>query len=196
MGVTNYTLPVSQRNLAQGNTLPPHVLIEVDAFPSWSDLSEINSDTVDFFWFFDNSGCVKKDSLVYLLNFKSPPKTIEFNLKPKDRIDSLYYFLQKAIYNSRSGEYEQGIVNTTKVLNLDSINFLGLKTITDILWKMKRFDDALRYATKAKSLVLSAADTFRAKGAQPGFDDAMTYVKQIDFFIDKCQKREPWQGGK
>jgi hypothetical protein len=194
--VVDYTVPEALRHLADGNVLPPHAKIEIDAFPTWQMLSSIKSGIIDFYWLYDNSSVTWQDTSVLPIIFVSSPLTVNFNLPPADKIDSIYYLNQKAFYQNETQQFQQSYATCLQILQLASNDFNALRTAADVLWKMNRFDEALPYAQQGIALIQSKLQELHAKGAYAADDESNEAIARLQFFIDKCQRREKWKWAK
>ncbi|MCX6640471.1 MAG: hypothetical protein NTW14_08335 [bacterium] len=190
------TVPDSLQNLAEGNILPPHRIIEVQAFPSWDELYSLCPDTLDFFWSFNNSEGVRSDSTITLLREECSRFTVKILPNPLNKADSIYYFNEQAKDLNQKGKLQESYNMSLQVLQMDSMNVTATITAIDILWKMSQFTDALKMAQKEYSLIKEIADYDKMRGAFHGADNDNKYLKKIAFFITKCQNREKWKWAK
>lgn len=194
--VTNKLAPKSQWNLANGDILPPKAQTEIDVMPSWEEISALQLENVDFFWVFDNSEAAKSDSSVTVVQYTGPALSVRIVAAPENNADSIYYLNEKAMGFDREQKYLEVYNTSVQVLSLDSLNITALINASEALWKLNRFDDALSYANKRLRLLKAIADDYQAKGAFWGYQDASRIVNKFEFIIDKCQKREAWEGNK
>jgi len=181
---------------ARGQIILPRQVIEVQTFPNWEELAIFCPDTLELFWIYDNSGAVKSDANVTMIQEEKPHFQLKILPHPQNREDSTYYLNERAKEFNYKGKLQESYAICQQVFQMDKMNLTATITAIDVLWKTERYDDALRLAQKMRPLVKNVMDYDKIRGAIKGVDIDYPYLKRIDFFIDKCQKREPWQGGK
>jgi tetratricopeptide (TPR) repeat protein len=104
--------------------------------------------------------------------------------------------MQLATRCNESEEFERALDICKQLLQMDSTNYNAMRTAADVLWKMNRFDEAMPYAQRGIELLQAAIEEREAKGGVAWYHDGQEYIDKLQFFIDKCQRREKWKWAK
>lgn len=179
--------------IMDGNILPAGYRLEVIATCPWSKLSNLPIGKITLHWNIDNSSYVLSDSSITLVNYNSKDTEINIVSSPSNREDSIYFLNQQAEYQNEVEHFEQAYTTCTLIFQIDPNDYNALRTASDVLWKMNRFDEATIYAQRGIDLITAAANEIEQKAAKLSYDDVGYYIERMQFFIDKCQRREKWK---
>jgi hypothetical protein len=177
------------------NFLPSKGKVQVNGNCYWSALAQLHYGFLKLNWVFDNTQVAQTDSSITPVRWVSEDYLFKYSL-PETRVDSIYYFNQRGFYLNSKREFQEALEFSLKTLRLDSLDYDALEIASDVLWKMNRFNEALVYAQRGKQVIQNAAQTIAGRGGEVDYDNTQRFIDRMNFFIDKCQKREPWQGGK
>jgi hypothetical protein len=175
--------------------LPPNANVEIDAAVGWDELSKLGPGIIDFMWVYDNSEAVALDSTVTLAQYKSRVKPFRIIKTLETRYDSVYSFSLQSKRMNAARHFDESLNYSRMILQIDSTNYTAMETMTDVLWKQGHFEEALGWALKAKAILVEAEKKLMDEDIVVNSEDSGTFIDRMNFFIDKCQKREPWQGG-
>jgi hypothetical protein len=179
----------------KSNILPSQAFIKTDGYCYSETLSVLHYGFLKFNWVFDNTEAAKWDTTITPVRWVSEDYLFKYTL-PETRMDSIYFFDQRGFYLNSKREFQDALEFSLKTLRLDSLDYDALEIASDVLWKMNRFNEALVYAQRGKQVIQNAAQTIAGRGGEVDYDNTQRFIDRMNFFIDKCQKREPWQGEK
>jgi hypothetical protein len=188
------TLPVGAYSSAgKLNMLPPGGDILISSVCPSNELVRLKSGNVRFRWVFNNLDALKRDSIVTAMRYEGRVFSRIIKGKMENRLDSLYYWNFEAQRFNAMEKFAQSVEVCQRILELDSTSLDALEALSDVLWKMNRFEEAIPYAQRGAQII----GAFIAKaGAVADAMEAGYYLNIFESRIDKCQRREKWTWAK
>ncbi len=137
----------------RGNAIAPRSATEVDALVLWRDIVEIPAGRIHFRWVYDNLAAAARDSTVTPVYWEMPAHPLGLKKQAENRLDSLYFMNLQAQKLNFQGQLDSSITLCRQILDLDYSDLLALKTLSEILWKQEKFDEAIQYVRRALNLI-------------------------------------------
>jgi tetratricopeptide (TPR) repeat protein len=173
----------------QGNVLPPHASVEVNATCPWDTLTRLKPQTIEFRWIFDNSEAAQQDSNILPVRYTSNIFAFKKLLNPANRLDSVYYQNMLADLRFGSHDYQTALNLCNQTLRLDSLNFKALELATDICWKMGNYKEALVYVKKGIDLLQRQLPGITNSIAR---EEVSYYLSTMEQRKEKISQHETW----
>jgi tetratricopeptide (TPR) repeat protein len=163
------------------NVIAPRAAMEVDALVLWRDLAEIPAGRIYFRWVFNNSAAAARDSAVTPAYWEMPAHPLGLKKQAENRLDSLYFMNMQAQVLNAQGKLDSSISLCRQILELDNSDLLALRTLSEMLWKLEKFDEAIAYVRRALDLIHLRGDV-----------NLEYYVWVMQDRLYRLERREKW----